>query len=553
MKREEILDAWSIPFRHALMKGAGFTNEQIKKPLVGVLNGSGDINPAAGHLGRLTKFIKAGIESAGGTPIEFAMSALCGGMAGGGRGSSYSLAYRDVVTDFVELVAEVSFFDGMVFTSVCDDVVPAHLMACARVNLPSIILLGGYMPPKIYKGKVCYVMEVATRYGEMQKGKISKEDFEEIADIACGNGGACPIMGTGNTMGAIAETLGMTLPGNSTISGSDPIISRLAYQAGVQIMSLVESGIKPHDILTEESFENAIRVFLALGGSTNALIHIPAIAAELDMDIPLSFFDFLSMQTPFLCNVKPSGKHTMKEFDEAGGLPALLKELTPLLHTGTMTITGKTLWENIKNSKVFNRDIIFSLSKPISREGGVAILRGSLAPHGAVVKVSGLDKEVVARKGHAKVFDTEREACEKLLQGEIHSGDIVVIRYVGPKGDPGMRITARFLWLLSGMNLDEDVTVISDGRFSGTNRGGAIGHVCPEAAEGGPIALVKNGDIIEIDIPKKKLELVVPEEEIQRRLNSWNPPEAKFKKGLLARISKTMSSAEKGAILQRNF
>jgi dihydroxy-acid dehydratase len=554
MKRERELEAYSLPFRHALMKGVGFTKRQLRKPLIGVLNSWGEINPAAGHLDRLTKMVKAGIESAGGTPMEFAISSLCGGMAGGGRGSSYSLAYRDVVADLVELFVEENFFDGIVFTSVCDDVVPAHLMAAARLNLPAILLLGGYMETKTYKGKARYVQQVGSGYGEVQKGSMSQEEFDDLAEMSCGNWGACPIMGTGNTMGAIAETLGMTLPGNATVSGADPLIGRLAYQAGEQIISLIKEGIKPTDILSMRSFENAIRVFLALGGSTNALIHLPAIAAEREIEIPLSLFDSLSRETPFLCNVKPSGKYLMKEFDEAGGLPALLKELSPLLHCETRTVTEKTLGENVKDSEVFNRNVIFPLSAPIDEEGGVAILRGSLAPEGAVVKVSGLSKEELTKKGPARVFESEGEACEHLLKGEIHPGDMVILRYVGPKGDPGMRISgARFLWLLSGMNLDTSVTLISDGRFSGTNKGGAVGHISPEAMTGGPIAVVQNGDRIEMDIRERRLDLVVPEEEIKRRLKSWRPPQRTFKKGLLARISKTMLPIEKGAILQRDF
>jgi len=553
MKREKIVDPWSIPLRRASLKGMGFTTEQIERPTIGVLNSWGENSPAAGQLDRLSKKIKLGIESAGGTPIEFAISSLCSAPAGGSRGASYCLAYRDVVADFVELMAEVNLFDGIVFTTVCDDVVPAHLMAAARVNIPSIIMLGGYMLPKIYKGKAYYLADVAMTYAKVRKKEISQEEFEEITDIVCGNFGACPIMGTGNTMGAIAETLGMTLPGNSTVSGSDPMIVRLAYQTGVQIMSLVKKEIKPSDLLTIKSFENAIRVFLALGGSTNALIHIPAIAAELDMEIPLSLFDSLSRQTPFLCNVKPAGKYTMKEFDEAGGLPALIEELSPLLHSNTMTVTGKTLLENVRGSRVFDREVILPISAPIAAEGAVAILTGNLAPNGAVVKTSGLRTQGLSKKGPAKVFDSEKEACEKLFKGKINRGDMVVIRYVGPKGDPGMRLTSRFLWFLSGMHLDETVTVISDGRFSGANRGGAVGHVSPEAAEGGPIAAVQDGDIIELNIPERKLELAVPEEEIKKRLNLWKPPQSKFNKGLLARISKTMLPVEKGAILRRSF
>jgi dihydroxy-acid dehydratase len=553
MKRDAVLDAWRIPFRHALLKGAGFTTEQIQRPLIGVLNGWGEINPAAGHLDRLTQMIKAGVESCGGTPMEFAISSLCVGMPAGGDGARYSLAYRDVVADFVEVIAEENYFDGLVFTSVCDDVVPAHLMAAARLNLPSIFLLGGYMPPKKHRGKVRYVQHAMLGYGEMQKGKISPEEFEEIVEICCGSWGACPSMGTGNTMGAVAETLGMTLPGNSTVCGADPLLGRLAYQTGCQIMSLLQNGTKPTDILTAKSFENAIRVVMAVGGSTNALIHIPAIAAELEMEISLSLFDALSRATPYLCDLRPSGKYTLKEFDEAGGLPALLQELSPLLDAQTLTVTGKTLGENVKSAEVLNREVIFPLSAPIAPEGGLAILRGNLAPGGAVIKISGVAREDLRKKGPAKVFGSEAEACEKLLKGEIRPGDMVVFRYVGPKGDPGMWLTARFLWLLAGMNLDTAVMVITDGRFSGSNKGGAVGHVSPEAADGGPIALVRDGDMIEVNIPERKLELAVSEEEMQRRRHSWRPPQRKFKKGLLSRIETTMLASEAGAILKRNF
>lgn len=553
-KEQKALDEWSLPFRHSLLKGVGYTTEQLKKPLIGVLNSWGEINPGAGHLDRLTKMVKAGIESAGGTPMEFTMSSICGGMAGGGRGSSYALAYRDIVADYAELVAEINCFDGIVFIPVCDDVVPAHLMAAARLNIPSILVLGGYMSPKIYKGKVTYVQQVGTGYAKVKKGTMSMEEFQDLEENACGNWGACPIMGTGNTMGAIAETLGMTLPGNSTISGSDPIIGRLSYQAGVQVMSLLKKGIRPADILTLKSFENAICVFLALGGSTNAVIHIPAIAAELDIEIPLSLFDSLSRKTPFLTNVNPSGKYLMKEFDEAGGLPALTKELSPLLHTDTMTVTGKTLGENVKGAVVYDRDVIFPLSSPLAKEGGIAILKGTLAPDGAVIKISGISENDLKKQGPAKVFNSEREAVETLLEGEIKPGDMVVIRYLGPKGDPGMRIAgARFLWLLAGMNLETAVTLISDGRFSGTNKGGSIAHVSPEAQMGGPIALVRNGDMIELNIPERKVDLLVPGEELKRRRELWKAPEPKFKKGLLARIETTMQPIERGGILKSKF
>ncbi|NNG01163.1 MAG: dihydroxy-acid dehydratase [Desulfobacteraceae bacterium] len=553
MKRENIINKWSIPHRHAFMKGTGYSDEQIKKPLIGVLNAWGEINPAAGNLGHLTERIKSGVEASGGTPMEFCISSMCIGMAGGSRGASYGLAYRDIVADYIEIISESNLFDGLIITSVCDDVVPAHLMAAARLNLPTILVLGGYMPPRMHKGKLRYAAQIGSAYGELQKGTISQAEYKELEDIVCGNSGACPIMGTANTMGAIAETLGMTLPGNSTMSGVDPSIGRLAYDAGSQIVHLVDEGIRSADLMTEESFKNAIRVFLALGGSTNALIHLPAVAYEIGLPLPLTLFDSLSKQTPYLCDIKPCGQYTMKEFDEAGGLPALINEMLPVLNGETLTVTGKTLAENNKNAKVLNPDIIHSLSGPIMKEGGVAILSGTLAPNGAVVKVSGVAKGRLTKKGPAKVFDSEKQACDSLLNNEINPGDIVVIRYVGPKGDPGMRITARFSWILSGMNLSDDIVMITDGRFSGTNEGGAIGHVSPEASVGGPIALVQNGDMIEVNIPNRKVDLLVAEKELERRRSLWRPQKDRYRKGLLSRISGTILPVEDGAVLKRHF
>jgi len=553
MKKEERLEPWSLPFRRSLQKGIGYTEEQLQRPLIGVVNGWGENNPAAGHLGSLAGRVKAGIEAAGGTPMEFAISSLCGGIAGGSRGSSYSLAYRDVVADFVEIITEVNMFDALVFTTVCDDVVPAHLMAAGRLNLPSIIVLGGYMAPGSFKGRSCHAIEVGTGYGELKRGNMTEEDFSLLVDSACGSHGACPVMGTGNTMGVIAETLGMTLPGNSTLCGTDPQLFRMAYQAGKQILSLWKKQVLPSQIMTLKSFENAIRILMAVGGSTNALLHIPAIAGELGIDIPLTLFDKLSRETPFICNVKPSGKFTLRELQEAGGLPALLGELAPLLNRDCLTVNEATLADNIRDSVVLNRQMIAPLKEPLSPEGGLAILGGTLAPKGAVIKISGLPDKEKLRKGPARVFDSEREACEKLLEGVIQPGDFVVIRYVGPKGDPGMRITARFLWLLSGMSLDGSITLISDGRFSGTNKGGAIGHVSPEAASCGPIALVENGDLIQLDIPNRKVDLLVPEEELERRGAFWKPQKSPFTKGLLGRIASSMMPVEEGAVLRRDF
>lgn len=548
-KRETVLPEYSLSLRRSLLKGVGFDNQRINRPLIGVVNSWGENNPAARHIHGLAKAVKEGIESGGATPMEFCISSLCGGMAGGGPGARYALGYRDIAAAFIEIMAEVNYMDALVLLPVCDDVVPAHLMAAARLDLPSILVLGGYMPSLHHEGVDMCAFDVSSKFAEREKGKVSKEEYFYYEDNSCQGFGACPWMGTGNTMGAIAEALGMTLPGNSTTCGIDPKLLRLAYEAGRQVVELLEKDIRPSHIMTGDAFHNAVKVCSAVGGSSNAILHMPAIADETNVDFDIDLFDRYSMEIPQICNVKPTGEYLLKDLDEAGGLPAVMKELCPLLNLETLTATGRTLGENINTAKVLNRKVIYSSSQPFQKASGIGILKGNLAPGGAIVKLSGVPKELQTYRGRARVFNSEVEATNSLLKEEIKSGDVVVIRYLGPRGDPGMRVCARFLWILSGMPTKR-VALITDGRFSGTNKGLGIGHVSPEAAVGGPIALVEDGDMIEIDIPNRKLNVEISKEEMEGRGKSWKVPPPKIEKGYLAMMEKLMQPPEKGATLK---
>lgn len=548
-KKEAVLPEHSLPLRRALLKGLGFTDQRINRPLVGVVNSWGENNPAARHIDGLAKVVKEGIDTGGATPMEFCISSLCGGMAGGGPGARYALSYRDIVAAFIEIMSEVNYLDALVLLPVCDDVVPAHLMAAARLNLPSILVLGGYMPSVHHNGLEICAFDVSSKYAEWKSGKVSDEEYFYYEDSSCQGFGSCPWMGTGNTMGAIAEALGMALPGNSTTCGSDPKLLRIAYEAGRQIVNLVETDIKPSRVMTKDAIHNAVKVCSALGGSSNAILHMPAIAEEADVEFNIDLFDRYSMEVPQICNVKPTGKYLLKDLDEAGGLPAVLKELAPLLNLDVLTITGRTLRENISSAKVLNREVIYPLSQPFKQMSGIVILKGNLAPRGAIVKLSGVAKELHTYRGRARVFNSEVEATNALLKGEINSGDVVVIRYLGPRGDPGMRVCARFLWILSSMPTKR-VALVTDGRFSGTNKGLGIGHVSPEAAVGGPIALVKDNDIIEIDIPNRRLNIEISDEEIKRRKDVWKAPSPKAGKGYLTLMERLMQPPEKGATLK---
>lgn len=551
-KKDSHLPDYALVERQEMMRGVGYGDESIARLQVGVVSSWGEINPAAVNLNRVVETVKAGIWAAGATPREFVISSICTSMAGE---DNYHLPHRDLVAGYIETVAKTTLFDAMVFVPVCDDVIPGHLMAAGRLDLPSVVVTGGYMQLSRYKGEVLDPLSVAPKhYAEFKNGKISADEFCEIKDRGCPGMGACPVMGTANTMAAMAEALGMSLPGNTATPGADSRLMRLAFNAGQQVVLLHRNGIKPSDVMTLDAFKNAIRVLMAIGGSTNAVLHLQAIASELDLDIELDVFNELSKETPLICDVAPSGsgKNLLVDFDEAGGIPSIMKELEPLLTTRVMTVTGNSLDEILKTARAGDRSVIYPLDNPLAKEGGLIFLRGNLAPGGALIKKSAVPDKMFQHKGPARIFPNEEAACDALNANEISPGEIVVVRYVGPKGDPGMRLLQRFLWQLAARGLQDKIAFITDGRFSGTNKGCAVAHITPEAADGGPLAVIRDDDVIEIDIPNEKLNILISPEELQKRLEAWEFPQKKVKKGYLSIYSRMAKSAEKGAALNYN-
>jgi len=550
-KRDEKTPEYLMGFRRALFRGAGFTGEALDRPLVGVVNSWGEINPATRHMQTLTRAAKEGIREAGGTPVEFVLSGLCDGTCGGAPGANiFNMAWRDIAVAYIETVTEANQFDALVFLPVCDEVAPAHLMAAARLNLPSILVCGGTMLPVKVEGKDVWAGDVTAAFADLKSGRISEDRYRRLEELCCSGAGACGVMGTGNTMQVFAEAIGMTLPGNGTIAGVDPALERMAFQSGSQVMNLWRRNIRPREIMTRQSFENAVRVILTLGGSTCAIFHTIALAYEAEVPLDLSIFEEMSRTTPFIGNVQPSGAYPVKSLDDAGGIPAVMKELSPLLNLEVPTVTGKTLRENIQGAAARNREVIRSLQDPLHSEGGISVLRGSLAPQSAVVKHVAVLPEMRIHEGPARVFDSEDAAGAAILADKIIPGDIIVVRYAGPKGGPGMPCLYGSLWLLKAQGLEGSVALVTDGRLSGTIRGAAIGHVSPEAAEGGPIGLLREGDRIRIDIPGRKLDLLLPPEELEERRRKWIPPEPRVKKGFMALYSRIVSSTHQGAYIK---
>jgi dihydroxy-acid dehydratase len=548
-KQDSQLPDYARVERHEMIRGVGYADSAIERLQIGVVSSWGEVNPASIHLDRVVAAVKNGVWAAGGTPREFVISSICTSMAGN---DNYHLPHRDLVAGYIETVARTNLFDAMVFVPICDDVIPGHLMAAARLNLPAVVVTGGYMQLNRYKGEIIDPLDVAPKhYSEFKAGNISADEFCRIQDRGCPGIGACPVMGTANTMAAMAEALGMTMPGNATVPGADSRLLRMAFAAGKQVVHLHQQGIHCSDILGVAAFKNAIRVLMATGGSTNAVLHLQAIAAELDLDIEPELFNELSATTPFICDVAPSGTggHLIGELDEAGGIISVMKEMQQLLSTDAMTVTGNTLAENLEPAAVGDRRVIHSIDQPLAREGGLIFLRGNLAPDGALIKQSAVPPQMFQHRGPAKIFPDEESACDALIADEIAAGEIVVVRYMGPKGDPGMRLLQRFLWLLAARDMQSKIAFITDGRFSGTNKGCAVAHITPEAADGGPLALVQDGDIIEIDIPNKKLNLDVTPRELEMRRKNWKPPSQKARKGYLSIYSRLAKPADKGAAL----
>ena len=532
-----------------MLHSLGVTKDELNKPFIAVVNSFSEIVPGHVHLRRLAEAVKAGVRAAGGMPFEFNTIAICDGLTQGHSGMCYSLPSRDLIADSIELVVEAHKFDGMVMLPSCDKIVPGHLMAAARLDLPTIVVTGGPMLPGYWRGQKLTLVDAREAVGRVKTGKLSELELAEIEQVACPGAGSCAMMATANTMACVTEALGMSLPYCAMTHAEDAAKDRLAEESGRQVVELLKKDIKPSDIMKPESFENAITIDVALGGSLNTVLHLPAIASELGIKISLEKFDEVSRRIPHLCALKPAGPHTVLDFAKAGGVPALMKQLESMLNLSVLTVTGKMLNKNIERAKVLDTEIIRPLSKPISSEGSIAVLKGNLAPNGAVVKQVAVSAKMKKHEGPARVFECLEDAVKALGAKEIKRGDVVIVRYEGPKGGPGMREQHMLASLLMGMGLGESVALVTDGRFSGSTRGPMIGHVSPEAAEGGPIAVVQDGDRVRIDIPNRKLELLVSDEELQQRLRGWRAPARKLK-GYLARYAKMVGAAGEGATLR---
>ncbi len=538
--------------RMALLKSMGFDDESISRPFIAVAKSWNELLPGHYYLRRLAEAVKEGIWQAGGLPLEFGHTAGCDGLASGNMGMHWILPSRDIIAAAIEIMVESSRVDGVVALSTCDKIVPAQLMALARINLPSIMVTGGFMLPGSFKGQDnVHVGDTIERYAEWKEGKLSDQEYNELLDCVCPTAGACCMMGTANTMCCMTEALGMSLPGNATQAAVMSSLHRLGREAGRKLMELVEKNIRPRDIMTKEALENSLLVHSAIGGSTNAILHMPAIYNELGIDIPLAHWNEVSEKAPHLANITAGSKYTMKDFARAGGVQAVMKELSSVLNLGVLTCTGKSLSENLKSAVNSDPDVIRSLSNPVYSKGAIAILLGNISPNGAVIKQTAVPESMLRHRGPAKVFDGEEIAKESLLKHQIKEGDVVVIRYEGARGGPGMREMYNFQNIICGMGLDQSVALVTDGRFSGFTHGPAIGHVSPEAADGGPIAVIRDGDIIEYDIPAKKLNVELSEQEIQNRLKDWKRPEPRIKTGFVGRIyPNIVESADKGCILK---
>ena len=538
--------------QRSLMRALGLTEEEMKKPLVGIVSSYNEIVPGHMNLDKITEAVKMGVAMAGGTPIVFPAIAVCDGIAMGHIGMKYSLVTRDLIAESTECMAMAHQFDALVCIPNCDKNVPGLLMAAARVNVPTVFVSGGPMLAGHVKGEKRSLSSMFEAVGSYAAGTMTEEDVYDFECNACPTCGSCSGMYTANSMNCLTEVLGMGLKGNGTIPAVYSERLRLAKRAGMQVMELLKQDIRPRDIMTKEAFLNALTVDMALGCSTNSMLHLPAIAHEAGVELNPEMANAISEKTPNLCHLAPAGYHYIEELNEAGGVYAVMNELNKLglLHTECMTATGKTVGENIKGCVNKNPEIIRPVENPYSKTGGIAVLKGNLAPDTAVVKRSAVVPEMQVHEGPARVFDCEEDAIEAIRGGKIVAGDVVVIRYEGPKGGPGMREMLNPTSAIAGMGLGSSVALITDGRFSGASRGASIGHVSPEAAEGGPIALVEEGDLIRINIPEHKLEVVVSDEELARRKAAWTPREPKVTTGYLKRYAKMVSSANKGAILE---
>lgn len=536
----------------SLFKAMGYTDAELDRPLIGVVNSFNEIIPGHIHLRTICEAAKAGIRAAGGTPVEFGCIGVCDGIAMNHTGMKYSLASRELIADSIETMATAHPFDGLLFIPNCDKIIPGMLMAAARINIPSVFISGGPMFAGKHRGKGADLITMFEGVGKVKTNKMTEKELCALEDEACPSCGSCAGLFTANSMNCLTEVVGLGLAGNGTIPAPMSARIRLAKSAGFAIMNCVKKNILPLDILTPKAFENALTMDMALGCSTNTVLHLPAIANECGIKIDLKKINGISDRTPNLVRLSPAGGHYMEDFHRAGGIQATLNLLASrgLIHKDCKTISGKTVWENCRNAAVLDATVIHPFDDPYMKVGGLAILWGNLAPNGSVVKKSAVAPENMERTGPARIFDSEPEAARAIYDGKIKKGDIIVVRYEGPKGGPGMQEMLTPTSAVSGMGLENDVALITDGRFSGGTRGAAIGHISPEAMEGGPIGLLKEGDMIHIDIPKFKIEVLLSDAELKRRAKAFKPREPKIKSGYLARYARMVSSADEGAILK---
>lgn len=548
-RSQEIVGGLERAGQRGLLHALGLTDNDLSNPFIGIINTWSEINPGHVHLRSLAEAVKLGVASAGGTPFEINTIALCDGIAMGHSGMRVILPSRDLIADSMEVATLANGFDALVLLASCDKIVPAALMATARLNIPSIIVTGGPMMPGKYRDRELAVYQAREALGQYLKGEIGTDELHEIEASVCPGPGSCSMMGTANSMSCVTEALGMSLPGCATAHAVSSKKAALAKQSGIEIMRLLAEGVLPSMIMTPQAMENAITVAMAMGCSTNVVLHMLALAHELGQDLELEEFDQISRRTPFICDIKPSGTRSLIALEEAGGVPAVMYELRELLHLGSLAVNGKTIGENISQAENRNPQVIRPLDEPLRPEGGIAVLRGSLSPRGCVVKQSAVSDGMMVHRGPAKVFDGEKAAMRAIRGGQIGPGDVVVIRYEGPRGGPGMPEMLMPTATLMGLGLGDSVSLVTDGRFSGATKGACVGHVSPEAVDGGPIALVADGDVIEIDIPQRRIDLLVDHNELTRRETVWAPPKRQLR-GYLRLYADNVGPSHQGCLLE---
>lgn len=536
----------------SLFKAMGCLEEELERPIIGIANSANELIPGHIHLDRVCQAVKDGVRMAGGTPLEFRTIGICDGIAMNHEGMKYSLGSRELIADSVEVMAKAYPFDGLVLIPNCDKIIPGMMMAALRLNIPTIIVSGGPMLAGRFKGKAVDLISVFEGVGRVAAGTMTRQELSMLEECACPGAGSCAGMFTANSMNCLTEALGLGLVGNGTIPAVHAARIRLAKRAGKRIVGLVEEQVLPRNIATLAAFKNAIAVDMAFGGSSNTALHLPAIAHEAGLKLPLSLFDQISEKTPHLCFMSPAGPHHLEDLHEAGGVYAIMKELSAraLIDRKCMTVEGRKVGDILKGVEVLDQNVIRPLSKPYREKGGLAVLQGTLAPGGAIIKTAGVPDSMRRFTGRARIFQSEEETVRAIMQGKVKAGDAVIVRYEGPKGGPGMREMLTPTSVLVGRELDKECALITDGRFSGGTRGLCIGHVSPEAAEGGPIALVRDGDTIQIDLNKKSIDIAVPEAELARRKATWREPKPKITEGYMARYARMVTGAASGAVFE---